>query len=200
MSENQFIKPVERIIDGGRVYLDQRLEQLKLNTVQGLSVGTTALSRLLLIFAVGSILLLTLSFAFVMWLGEILNSYALAAFIVAGVLLIVLVVLYLFREKLFTNSFVSLYSDIMRPQEKATTLEQLDKSLETVEKHIDEQEVLLKGRLSQAQQYYSPSHLINEGLRIAGESAGRATYGVASWVPTLWRMFVGRKKKKKTTA
>ena len=177
---SQFTEPIENLFQDSKLYFDKQLDNVKLRTVKGLSQSVSAIGRLLLIFAVASVCLLTLSFAFVMWLGELLDSYALGAFIVAGVLLVATVVLLLVREKLFKNSFI--------PQE---TLEQ---AITDAAKEIEEQEAILKEQLASVQNYYTPSHLLNEGLRLAGENAGRVGYGIGAMIPSLWRRLFGRRK------
>lgn len=194
---NKFTEPVERIVEEGRIYLDQQLDNVKLRTVKGLSQGTSALAGMLLIFAVGGALLLVLSFALVMWLGEMMDSYALAAFIVAAVLLVAVVVLVLVYKKLFRNTFVSMYAEILQPQQKESTQEGLDGAIENTKEHIREQEYVMKACLNQVQDYYTPSHLLNEGLRQAGLRAGKARYSLASRIPSILRFFLFRNKKKK---
>ena len=98
-------------------YIDSQLDLVKLRSIKGLSQGTSAIVGLLLIFLIAGALMTVLLLALVLWLGEILNSYALASLIVAGVLLVLLVLLFARRRYLFRNSFVSMYTDVFFPEE-----------------------------------------------------------------------------------
>ena len=100
-------------------YIDSQLDLVKLRSIKGLSQGTSAIVGLLLIFLIAGALMTVLLLALVLWLGEILNSYALASLIVAGVLLVLLVLLFARRRYLFRNSFVSMYTDVFFPEEAA---------------------------------------------------------------------------------
>lgn len=191
---SQFTEPIENLFQDSKLYFDKQLDNVKLRTVKGLSQSVSAIGRLLLIFAVASVCLLTLSFAFVMWLGELLDSYALGAFIVAGVLLVATVVLLLVREKLFKNSFIPLFEGIITPGRENDTQETLEQAITDAGKEIEEQEAILKEQLASVQNYYTPSHLLNEGLRLAGENAGRVGYGIGAMIPSLWRRLFGRRK------
>ena len=106
-----------------RDYIDLRIEQLKL---KGADSGSRALGALLtwiLLIAVALMLLTVLAFGGILLIGKSLENYALGAFIVGGALLIVLIVLWLCRKKLFRSTFVRLLSD----EKNARDLEQAQK-------------------------------------------------------------------------
>ena len=193
---SQFTEPVENLFQDSKVYLDKHLDNVKLRTVKGLSQTVSAIGKMLVIFAVASICLLALSFSFVMWLGELLGSYALGGFIVAGVLLLATVVLVLLRDKLFKNSFIPLFEGIIIPEREDENQESLDQAIVEAGKEIEMQEAALRSNLAQAQNYYAPSRLLNEGLRVVGETAGRVGFGIGSMIPLVWRRLFGRKRLK----
>ena len=95
-----------------RKYLDLRLEDLKLRTVDGLSVGVSRVLAVMVILMLGAIVLAAFAFGTVLLLGDVIGSQAGAAFIIGGVFLIVLVVILLVWRKLFVNIFVKLFIDI----------------------------------------------------------------------------------------
>ena len=103
---SNFTEPLNNLVKDGEQYVNAQMDSLKLHSIKGLSMGLSTVASLLLIFILGSVLLLALSFALVMWLGQLLGSYVLSAFIVAGVLFIALVTCLLLRERLFKNTFV----------------------------------------------------------------------------------------------
>lgn len=195
---SKFTQPVEQVIQESLVYMDRQLDNVKLRTVKGLSQGTSAISGLLLIFAVAGILLLMLSFAFVMWLGELMDSYALAAFIVAGILLVVLVILIFCRDRLFKNTFVPLYTGIIMPGKEESDIESLEKDIENAEAQIQEQKTTIKNSLSQAQSYYTPTHLLNEGLRQVGLRSGKSGFSGLYVIPAFIGRWLGSRRKKRS--
>ena len=92
-----------------RDYVDLKIDDLKLRTVNGLSVSVSKILSTIMIIGVISTIFFALSFGFIMLLGEWIGSYGWGALIVAGVLLLALCVLLILRNKLFSNSFVQLF-------------------------------------------------------------------------------------------
>lgn len=115
---NKTSENLGRLVQDSKAYADAKIDDVKLKTVKGLSQGSSTLARMLLYFAIGSALVMALAFAFVLLLGELIGSYALAAFIVAGVLALALVVIFLLRGRLFRDSFVPMFADLFFPKEK----------------------------------------------------------------------------------
>mgnify|MGYP003296418427 FL=1 len=95
-----------------RRYMDMRLDELKLKTVDGLSVGVSRVLSLMVILMLGAIVLASFAFGTVLLLGDLIGSWAAAAFIIGGVFLIALVAILFVWKKLFTDIFVKLFIDI----------------------------------------------------------------------------------------
>ena len=112
---SDFTRPAEELSAQARQYVDLRLDDLKLRTARGLSMTLTKLVGLFLMLGVLTALVLVLSFACVLLLGELFGSYAGAAFVVAGVLLVGFVLLYVFRNRLFKDAFVPLFVKLFFP-------------------------------------------------------------------------------------
>ena len=190
---DSFLKPIENVLDEGLVYVDEQLDNIKLRTVKVLAEGATAITGLLLVFSILSVLLLSLAFAFVLLLGEMLDSYAKAAFIVAGALLVILIIVMLVHKRLFKNTFVDMYNNIMNPKQKEPTLEALDKAIESSSGSIQAQGDRLKTRVSLLQEYYKPRHLLNESLRRAGLYSSRNGFSFGRMLAGTWRALSGKK-------
>lgn len=186
------------MVQDSKSYLDSQLEGFKLRVVKGLSEATRGLGELLVVLTVAGIFLLTLSFALVMWIGEMLGSYAMGGFIVAGVLLVFTVILILLRGRLFRDTFVSLYTGIITPERKEADAESLDKAIGQVEEDIRVQEQTIQHELNQARDFYKPTRLVNEGLRLTGEKAGKLGFRIGSFLPVLYRTLKGRGKRRIT--
>lgn len=102
----------ETLEDDIRKYLDIRLEELTLRTVDGLSAGVSRVLSMMVVLMLGAIVLAAFAFGTVLLLGDLIGSWAAAAFIIGGVFLIVLGVLLLFWRSLFVDIFVKLFIGI----------------------------------------------------------------------------------------
>lgn len=114
----EFTKPVEDLGEKASEYVDLRIDELKLGAVKGLSVTLGKLLYILLVLFVVSVILIAIAFGGVMWIGELIGSYAGGAAIIAGFFLIVLGVLFLLRKKLFRNTFVPLFVNLFFEEDK----------------------------------------------------------------------------------
>ena len=97
-------------------YLSVRTDDFKKNIVTGLSVG---FSRMLAVLVISFLLLIVLgifAYAFILLLGEAVGSMTGAAFIVGGVYLLAVVILFLLRKKLFRRMFTNLFSGIIEEE------------------------------------------------------------------------------------
>ena len=104
-------------------YVDLRIEQLKLKGSDSASKVLAAVLAWVLIIAVALLLLTVLIFACILLLGKVLDNYALGAFIVCGALLLVLIVLWLCRKRMFRDELAHNlsgkkdYEDLVRSEE-----------------------------------------------------------------------------------
>lgn len=96
-----------------RKYMDLRLEDLKLKAVDGLSVGVSRVLSMMVIIMLGAIVLAAFAFGTVLLLGDLIGSWAAAAFIIGGVFLVALAVMLLFWRSLFLDIFVKLFIGIL---------------------------------------------------------------------------------------
>lgn len=99
-----------------RKYLELRMDEIRLKAVDGLSVGVSSVLALMTIMAVGAIASAAFAFGFVVLLGDLIGSWADAAFIVGGFFIILLAVLLVLRRKLFRDLFVKLFISIFYEQ------------------------------------------------------------------------------------
>lgn len=94
-------------------YLGLRTDDFRRKIVAGLSVGFSRVMAMLVIVMLLFIVLSILAFAFVVLLGESIGSLSGAAFIVGGVFLTTLLILFFLRKKLFLNTFTKLFEGII---------------------------------------------------------------------------------------
>lgn len=108
----EFTKPLEDLSKNAAEYVDMKIEDVKLRTVKGLSVAMNKLIVAIILLFVASIALLAAAFGGILLLGDLIGSYAGGAFIVAGIFLIILVILYCMRHKMFLNSFLRMFLNL----------------------------------------------------------------------------------------
>ena len=94
-----------------RDYVNLAIDEVKLKTTRGLSTALGQILSWLIIISVLSLVLGLLSFALLQWLNGLVGS-PWGTLIVAGVFLLVLLVLFLNRQKLFRDLFVKLFIDV----------------------------------------------------------------------------------------
>jgi hypothetical protein len=110
--KNDMAEGQERMVSDIRNYLDLRLNELKLKTIDGLSIGISRVLSMMLVVMLGAIALAAFAFGAVLLLGDLIGSWAGAAFIVGGIFLIVLSLLLIYWKRLFVNIFVKLFIGI----------------------------------------------------------------------------------------
>ncbi len=104
-------------------YVDLRIEQLKLKGSDSASKALGAVLSWILIIAVALLFLTVLVLAGTLFLGKWLDNYALGALIVCGALLLILLILFLCRKKMFRDEFAHNlsgkkdYEDLVRSEE-----------------------------------------------------------------------------------
>lgn len=175
---SNFTEPLNSLVKDGEQYVNAQMDSLKLHSIKGLSMGLSTVASLLLIFILGSVLLLALSFALVMWLGQLLGSYVISSFLVAGVLFVALLVCLLLRERLFKNTFVAPLKDALAPSVPLTedTLEAVDAALVVNQVQVDAAEEELLIGVEHIRKFYAPKNLLNQGLQELGNRTARSGF------------------------
>lgn len=99
-----------------REYANLRIDEAKLKATRGLSTALGQTLAYLLIFIVLSIVLGLLALALLQWINGLLGA-PWGTLIVAGIFLIVLAVLWVFRGRLFRDLFVKLFIEVFYDSE-----------------------------------------------------------------------------------
>lgn len=89
-------------------YLDLRINESKLSLAESLAVLFSRMIVFVLAVITGAVAFAFFAFAFSQWIGELLNSQALGSLITGGIFLIAVIILILFRKRLFTDGMVKL--------------------------------------------------------------------------------------------
>lgn len=101
-------------------YLGLRTDDFRKKIVSALSVGFSRAVTMLVIAILMLIVLAVFAFAFIVLLGDAIGSWSGAAFIVGGVYLIALLILFLLRKKLFLKAFTNIFENVMPADEPAS--------------------------------------------------------------------------------
>lgn len=115
---NELAAPAKELASSAKDYLDLRINELKLATVEALSCGLGRFLNGILLISLLIITSMLLSFAAILVFGELIGNYAIAASIVAGIFLIFTIILFALRKKMFVNSFVRMFTPIFFDDEK----------------------------------------------------------------------------------
>lgn len=107
--ESRFTRPAEDFARSTAEYIDLKVDEVKLRTAKGLSVTLNSLLLSILFLSLASIVLMALAFGGVLLLGDIIGSYAAGAFIVAGVFLMLMALVFVLRKRLFLNGLVQMF-------------------------------------------------------------------------------------------
>lgn len=95
-----------------KAYVDLKADELKLRSTKGMSVVTSRLVTALLLVGLLVIVLALLAVVLIAWIGQWTGSLPIACSIVCGAFLLVLVVLFLLRKRLFRDTFVKMFIQV----------------------------------------------------------------------------------------
>lgn len=109
-------KTLPELVREVREYTNLRIDEAKLKATRGLSTALGQTLAYLLLFVVLSIVLGLLSLALLQWINGLLGA-PWGTLIVAGIFLIVLAVLWVFRGRLFRDLFVKLFIEVFYDSE-----------------------------------------------------------------------------------
>ena len=104
-------KTFAELAQQAREYADLRIDEAKLKATRGLSTALGQTLAYLLVIAVLAIVLGLLALALLQWLNGLLGA-PWGTLIVAGVFLLLLLVLWSVRGRLFKDLFVKLFIDV----------------------------------------------------------------------------------------
>lgn len=93
-------------------YFRLRTDEFKKNVIASLAIGFSRVLSVLVILMLLMVVLAVFSVGFIIFLGDIIGSWSGAAFIIGGIYLIALVILYLMRKRLFLGMFIDLFTSI----------------------------------------------------------------------------------------
>lgn len=110
--------PLNNISDSGKEYVYMKIDQVKLKSIENISLLTNKMIFMLIASMLGGVILQILGFAASFFIGRLLGSYALGFVIVAAFFAVVLCIIYFFRNRLFTNVLIQTFIKMFFPRIK----------------------------------------------------------------------------------
>ena len=166
MSNSKFTRPVENLASNASGYVSVQWDNLKLRTVKALSAGTGKIVWFIVLFIMAGVLIMTLSFALIFWLGDLMGSLALGALIASGAIALILVIFFLLRKVLFRGSLVSTYTRAFFPKgnEDVKNFSDLEKALVQNEQDITNQGARVTQSFDDVKSFYTDPRLYLDSL------------------------------------
>ena len=118
MESPKFSENITDLIDQVKNYVHLRINLFKLNLTEKLATLTTTMLISIIFFIVFLFFTLFLSLAFIFWFREYMGKAYIAALIVAVFYILVGIVIYFLRNKLFLNRVVTQISKVLLEEEE----------------------------------------------------------------------------------
>ena len=112
------------ITESAKDYLDMRINAIKIQVIEHLSIITAKIVFYILLFVLFSIALFFIGSTFSLWMGELLGSEAAGALITASIFLTACLIIFFMRKKLFVNSMIGMFSKMFFEQRDEEKLHQ----------------------------------------------------------------------------
>ncbi len=113
MEKNPLSENLTEITAAVKSYINARIDLLKLTLLQKITkAGTFMLTFVSVLVSLFSVMIF-LMFAFSFWYGQKTGNLAQGFLISAGIFLILLVLIYLLRRVIFSNTLVKIFSNIL---------------------------------------------------------------------------------------
>lgn len=114
----QNMEPLEEFGSSLKEYIELRIERLKLSTIEKLATAGSKLYATLFIMLFAAVAFVFLLLALMYWIGDLLGSIALGALITGGFHIILLIIVWIFRKRLFTGSMIRSLTKIFFNEEE----------------------------------------------------------------------------------
>ena len=118
MEQKRISDSIAELTDQVKNYVQLRIDLFKLNLTEKLATLTTTLLISIIFFIVFLFFTLFLSLAFIFWFKDYVGYAWVGSLIVAGFYILLGIVVYLVRDKLFLNRIVVQISKILLEEEE----------------------------------------------------------------------------------
>jgi len=124
MEKDEYNNPANKsLIANIKEYINIQVDLLKINLVEKLSQIISLLIGLIVGSLLALVIIVYLSVTLVYWLGTIFNSLLPGLLIISGVFVLLFVLFYINRNKLFLNAIVRMINKILFEKEQSSKKE-----------------------------------------------------------------------------
>lgn len=121
MSKSSFSQAISELADSIRRYLEVRVNLAKLHIMEQTARIVSLLIAVLMFFTFLILFLVFVSIAAATWIGTLVNSTVLGYLIVAAFQLLLCILIFRFRRRLFLNIVIRQLSEIFFKEQKSNT-------------------------------------------------------------------------------
>lgn len=106
-TQESILQTAGETFEYANIYIEKRIDLFKLESAEKVAKSTSSIITLAVIGFLATMVIIMFSIAIGFFLGEYLDSYALAFFIITGVYALFAVLVYFFKRQLVTNPVLS---------------------------------------------------------------------------------------------
>lgn len=163
MEKDRFSRPLDESIGSSiRHYVNMQIDRAAMKGAEKMSWVSNKVIVTTIFIVAGSIILLFLGIALALFLGDVMNSYALGFLSVAGAVLIIAAVIYLLRKKLFANQMAKMYTRMLLGDDKVSGMDELHLRQQFVDQQIEDKEEAFAQEYRMFKQMLNPLTYLNQ--------------------------------------
>ena len=161
MEKNNFSRPVDEGLGSSiRKYLYMQVDRAALKGAEKMSVVSNRVIVITILLLTGTIVLMMLCLAAGFFLGDLFGSNALGFLCSAVIVLILGVVIWLLRKKLFANQMARFYTGMLLGDEKLSSMRELNLKKQFVETEIKDKEEDIAIEYQMLKKMLNPLHYV----------------------------------------
>lgn len=161
MEKNNFSRPVDEGLGSSiRKYLYMQVDRAALKGAEKMSVVSNMVIVITILLLTGTIVLMMLCLAAGFFLGDLFGSNALGFLCSAAIVLILGVVIWLSRKRLFANQMARFYTGMLLGDEKLSSMRELNLKQQFVETEIKDKEEDIAIEYQMLKKMLNPLHYV----------------------------------------
>ena len=161
MEKNNFSRPVDEGLGSSiRKYLYMQVDRAALKGAEKMSVVSNRVIVITILLLTGTIVLMMLCLAAGFFLGDLFGSNALGFLCSAAIVLILGVIIWLSRKRLFANQMARFYTGMLLGDEKLSSMRELNLKQQFVETEIKDKEEDIAIEYQMLKKMLNPLHYV----------------------------------------
>lgn len=161
MEKSNFSRPVDEGLGSSiRKYLYMQVDRAALKGAEKMSVVSNRVIVITILLLTGTIVLMMLCLAAGFFLGNVFGNNALGFLCAAGIVLILGLVIWLLRKKMFANQMARFYTGMLLGDEKLSSMKELNLKQQFVETEIKDKEEDIAIEYQMLKNMLNPLHYV----------------------------------------